>query len=843
MSALGNIVGRLWAQGASIQTKLAFAFYALLALIFALGLVNVSQIEAASDATRRISDEALPRIVLVNEINHALTTHTLLSKRRVQTTDFRQLARIIRSMRAVEEVFSSCLARFETNFAAPGETRMVRDIRDQWTAYLTSLEEVLKLSEQGDLRRAQTQFSRDTQAAADATFAALMLLSETTREQAGEASAQVAAQYARAWYVNFFAIMVGLAAVLATQLWVSYGISRPLLKISKSMRHLTAGRDEVELPGLAGRRDEIGVLALATEAFRDKMLETRRLAKDVGRERSRLVATVRNMPIGLTIFDACGEVILSNSAMQEVFKLPEEVLTAGAKDVDVLAMIAKRRGLADAAGFRRELKDLIDAERGVVEVWRLEEGRSVETIMQPTPDGWMLICEDVTDRVAAEENSQRLARRDALTGLANRLAFQEHIDDSLKTVDAEHPLAVMLVDLDRFKQVNDTLGHLVGDKLLRQVSERLNWIVDEHGLVARLGGDEFAVVAAMEHLPESAVALGERIVEQLTSPFAIDGHSVQIGGSVGVAVAPSHGGTTEQLMQNADLALYEVKEQGRGRCKLFTPAMGESKRELHELEQTLRKAVRWGEFVVHFQPLVDLQSGGICGAEALVRWRHPARGLIAPAGFLPLAEELGLMRELGGKVLETACAAAAGWPEHMKVSVNLSPREFLHDGLMDNVRRALDAAGLDPRRLELEITEAVMLSQTEKTLELLHALRGLGVSVALDDFGAGYSSLNHLQSFPFDRVKIDEAFVQALPEDGGVAAVIEAICALAGAFDIAVTAEGVESAEQLAFVRRAGASAAQGFYFSYPVAEAELRGLLAAGAPLPFEPRRLQAMS
>ena len=436
---------------------------------------------------------------------------------------------------------------------------------------------------------------------------------------------------------------------------------------------------------------------------------------------------------------------------------------------------------------------------------------------------------DVTAKRQAEARIAHMAHHDALTGLPNRVLFLERLDETLLRV-RRYPeiLAVLYLDLDQFKNVNDTLGHPAGDRLLQAVADRLRTCLRDCDMVARFGGDEFAVLQIGLAAPHEAGALGERIVTLLSEPYDIDGLQAVIGASVGIALAPADGETAEQLLRNADIALYQAKEDGRRTFRFFEPGMGVSLRNHRTLERDLRNALGAGEFEVYYQPLVTLETGVICGFEALLRWHHPVRGMVAPAEFVPLAEEIGLIVPIGEWVLRQACAEAATWPDDLKVAVNLSPVQFKKSNLPQLVFATLASTGLPAARLELEITESLFLTESKTNLATLRSLRALGVGIAMDDFGIGYSGLSYLRAFPFDKIKIDRSFISELGESADCMAIIKAVTKLGSTLGIPTLAEGAETEKQLALLREAGCTEMQGYLFSRPVPASEIAGLLSS---------------
>jgi diguanylate cyclase (GGDEF)-like protein len=415
-----------------------------------------------------------------------------------------------------------------------------------------------------------------------------------------------------------------------------------------------------------------------------------------------------------------------------------------------------------------------------------------------------------------------MALHDSLTGLPNRVLLNERLEHALQRARRGDVVAAHLLDLDHFKNVNDTLGHAAGDKLLKDVAERLRTLVRETDIVARMGGDEFAIVQAAIAQPTDASVLARRVIDVVSQPYEIDGQNVVIGASIGIAVGPNDGASTDQLIRNADLALYRAKGDGRGAFCFFEPGMDAAVQERRMLENDMRKALVQGQFELHYQPIVNLHSNKVTGVEALLRWRHPERGLISPAQFIPLAEEIGFIVALGDWVIRQACMTAVRWPDDVKVAVNLSPAQFRNPGLVQTVVNALAASGLSPRRLELEITETTLLQDSEATFSTLFQLRELGVGIAMDDFGTGYSSLSYLQGFPFDRIKIDRSFVKDISEGVGSLNIVRAMAALAKGLGMETTVEGVETQVQRDMVASEGCTEMQGFLFSRPLPAHEL---------------------
>ncbi|MET3908589.1 diguanylate cyclase (GGDEF)-like protein/PAS domain S-box-containing protein [Bradyrhizobium sp. S3.3.6] len=441
-------------------------------------------------------------------------------------------------------------------------------------------------------------------------------------------------------------------------------------------------------------------------------------------------------------------------------------------------------------------------------------------------DGYLVAVVDITERRKAEARIAHMAHHDGLTDLPNREYFQERLKQALDQAVGKR-VGVLYIDLDLFKNINDSFGHPAGDRLLKEVAERLTNAVRGANLAARLGGDEFAVILAADVSPNEASACATLLIDMLKAPYDIDGQEMVIGASIGIALSPGDGVTSEELMRNADMALYRAKSDGGGVHHFFEREMDLQAQKRRDMELDLRRAFANGEFELHYQPLVSIASDRISGFESLLRWHHPDKGMISPAEFIPVAEDIGLITQLGEWVLREACAEAVKWPVEVKVAVNLSPAQFRSRNLVQVVISALAQSGLSPKRLELEITESIFLAETDANLATLHQLRELGVSISMDDFGTGYSSLSYLRSFPFDKIKIDRSFVKDLAQRPDCVAIVRAISGLGRSLNITTTAEGVETKDQLDWLRAEGCNEVQGFLFSAARPAAEIGKLLA----------------
>jgi diguanylate cyclase (GGDEF)-like protein/PAS domain S-box-containing protein len=561
----------------------------------------------------------------------------------------------------------------------------------------------------------------------------------------------------------------------------------------------------------------------------------------------RFDAALENMTHGLCMFDAEQCLLVWNRRYLEIFGLSEDAVHVGMSQRAIIeALVAlgryKRGATVDAIseGTRTSLTEV-----GLNSVLReLADGRVIAVTHRPMAGGgWVATFEDITERRRNEARIIHMARHDGLTDLPNRTRLREIGAELIEMPNAGMGtrVAVLCLDLDRFKPVNDSFGHAVGDSLLRAVAERLRGHVRGHDVVARLGGDEFAVISRVEDAA-GAIVLAERLIAVVAAPYRLDGVTVEIGMSAGIALAEgSVPQDIERLLKEADMALYEAKAGGRGTVRLFEPQMDETLRERLDLERELREALAQNRFELHYQPLVDLSDNRITGMEALVRWRHPERGLVSPAVFIPLAEETGLIVSIGEWVLGQACRDAAAWPDGISVAVNVSPLQLRHRSFVQSVLGALASSGVKASRLELEITESVLLDDTEMNLETLHTLRKLGVRISMDDFGTGYSSISYLRRFPFDKIKIDRSFVRDCAAQSEAGAIIRAIVSLGASLGITTLVEGVETEPQLATIRAEGAQEVQGYLFSPPRPVHEIAALLEAGAASEGRPARTLA--
>ncbi|MCS4213631.1 diguanylate cyclase (GGDEF)-like protein [Bradyrhizobium elkanii] len=538
---------------------------------------------------------------------------------------------------------------------------------------------------------------------------------------------------------------------------------------------------------------------------------------------------LNNMPHGLCMFSADGRVAVMNHRFIEMMQLSDDYVQRGASATDICNACVLS-GSISAAAAQQILYEIESSQRGDIVTSDPDptKNRSLDWTFQPMAGGGtVVLVEDITERKDAEARISHLARYDELTALPNRVNFRDEIGRLLAMQHGDHRSALLFVDLDQFKQVNDTLGHPCGDQLLCAVAERLREMLRPEDFVARFGGDEFVVFQQNIHSHEDAAALARRIVDRLSERYKIDNHLVEIGASVGIAMtAPGVGADT--LLKNADMALYRAKADGRGTFCFFRDEMAQTVEARRILELDLRKALANEEFELFYQPLINLKSGKVSTCEALLRWNHPARGTVSPVDIIPVAEDMGLIVDLGRWILRKACMECMKWPEAVSVAVNFSPQQFHQRDVLSEVRYALEVSGLPAHRLEIEITESSLLHNTELTHDVLSQLRSLGVRISLDDFGTGYSSLSYLHNFPLQKVKIDRSFLEGIDSDRPLT-LLRGVARLSADLGMSVVVEGIETNEQLELISADGAvTEAQGYLFSRPVPSVRIRQLLNA---------------
>ena len=514
------------------------------------------------------------------------------------------------------------------------------------------------------------------------------------------------------------------------------------------------------------------------------------------------------------MFDGQHKLVLCNDRFLEMFGLSRGTIVPGMSTLQVIKCVAAANGFSEEAAERTHAAYSARLFINGSDSYQHDftDGRAIAVSRRKLSDGgWVDTHEDITERKKAEKQIAYMAEYDTLTDLPNRNLFQRTLTEALEAATDTDHLAIFCLDLDGFKGVNDTFGHPVGDALLRQVARRLERCVGEEGMVARLGGDEFAILQCRRLQPDGANALTRILTEALTAPYDLNGNQAVLGASIGIAFCPKDASSSEELMQCVDMALYSAKSDGRGTSRFFKPEMNAKVKARRQLEVDLRAAIAEKQFEMFYQPIISVKDNQVTAFEALIRWRHPNRGMVSPGEFIPVAEETGLIIPLGEWILRQVCADARNWPRNIRVAINLSPVQFRSPDLVQIVFSALASTHLEPGRLELEITETTLLQDNEAILEKLHQLKGFGIQISMDDFGTGYSSLSYLRSFPFDKIKIDQSFVRGLGRQEDSLAIIRAVISLGKNLEMSIIAEGVETHEQLRMLREERCDEVQGF--------------------------------
>lgn len=682
-------------------------------------------------------------------------------------------------------------------------------------------------SEISDGRAALDQSERLYLSALEEIVAVVRSVNQGAREGAADGVMQARSVIAMSVLFTLLAGMM-FGIVFARRL------TRPLTALTDHAEAIRGTGELTPIPdaSVIKRTDELGKLSRSFNLMLAELASARRQLiesseAEVRTQYERLDAALNNMSQGLIMFDKDERLVVCNDRYIEMYGLSHDVVKPGCTLRDLFLHRAERGHLLrDSDKHRETLLAKVNSGKATNFVLETGDGREVSIIDQPMSNGgWVSTHEDITERRAAEAKISHMAMHDGLTNLFNRVYFHTQLATRLAHQERDHKFAVLCLDLDRFKSVNDTLGHHFGDNLLRQVAERMRGCLREGDVLARLGGDEFAILQSDVNPLTETSALATRIIEIISAPFDLDGHQVVIGSSIGIAFGPTDATDPNQLLKNADMALYRAKADGRGIFRFFEPEMDALMQRRRTMELDLRRALVAGEFELYYQPLVNLETGAICGFEALLRWNHPERGLIPPLDFIPLAEETELIVPIGEWVLRQACQEAAKWPSDIRVAVNVSSVQF-KTNLAMTVTSALARSGMAAQRLELEITESVLLLNSETTLATLHQLRDLGVRISMDDFGTGYSSLSYLRSFPFDKIKIDSSFVHNLAGDEDSMAIIRAVTGLGSSLGMATTGEGVETQDEVDYLKSEGCTEAQGYFFSKPAPASEVLKIL-----------------
>ncbi len=798
----------------SVATKLYLLAVLILTAIVGMATASVHFSQLTSDAADRVHQQGFIGLVTATDLEVTLHRH----RRIVESAP----AEVDRATIALDRESLTGLAGRLATLAAGIEREEVRNAVDAM-ALSAVLPELFKLGERVlhyAENFAQNQ-ALDTAAIYSTTAGVLQKRIDRYRTGRIEIARNEAARVSVEAHGFVRWITLCVLCVLLVLGPLSVSITRRIVSRLAKIQHVTlrlaADDTSVVVPSTLDP-DEIGDIARAVDIFKCNAIALLDYRRQIEQTNLEFSVALEHMSQGLCMFDKGKRVVVSNRRYGELYGLAPDSIRPGTSLAEIIEMrLAKgvfpRGKLQDYARERLE-----DARTLSHQVDELSNDRTISIVRRSMPDGgWVTTHEDVTELRRAEARIKHLAHHDALTDLANRVQLRSRAAECVAALERQQKFALLCLDLDHFKDVNDTLGHPVGDELLKLVADRLRHCVRSTDLVARIGGDEFAILQIGIEGEDDVLRLARRLIEHISEPYLVGEHKCLIGVSIGIAMAPRHGGESEELARRGDLALYRAKEAGRGGYRVFDETMEQDRNAKLGIAADLRGAISQNELHLVYQPIVDLESRTIGGFEALMRWRHPGRGLIPPRDFIPIAEETGLINSLGIWALNEATREAASWRQPARIAVNLSPVQFKHRDIAQIVIDALTASGLAPHLLELEITESVLLHNTQATLAALHRLRAFGVRIALDDFGTGYSSLSYLQNFPFDAIKIDQSFVRNLATRSGSVAIIRLVAALANSFGMETVAEGVETASQLALIKSAGCTHAQGYFFSRPV--------------------------
>ena len=803
-----------------IRTKLIAGLGLALLLIVLVGGAGIYNLQALNRSAGQIVTIWLPRIELLGEIKAEMAEYGLLARSLLSRESLGEHVHVSDRMKSISQKLERDWRLYELIPGDLEENLLYSVLRGVWAEYEANLARMMPDAGPDTVATQPPGAEAEIFASLDHAMRRVDDLITYSGKQSSNGAAQVAGTFLTAFWLTIAAIAIAVCGVFGAIFWVGSNISAPIRRVSEAMRRLNEGDASVMVAKERERHDEIGALIDAANGYRESLVRGRALAAEVEQDRHRFHSAINNMPIGLVMFDAEQKLIVANARYAEIYRLPPELAKPGTalKTIVENRVLTGRYPGSDGNQYTDYLGNIVERGEPFKDIIQFHDGRIISLVFQPLQDGgWVSTHEDVTDRRKAEAKVAHMTYHDGLTDLPNRILLGDRIEDALVRAGRNGQVAMLSLDLDHFKSTNDTLGHPVGDALLRAVAKRLAACVRDGDTVARLGGDEFAIVQVGAEQPQGARSLAQRVIDAVAEPYLLDGHQVIAGVSVGIALAPGDGTDAANLAKAADMALHRAKADGRGIYRFFERGMDAQMQKRRALELDLRRAIEADQFELFYQPQFNLETNAISGFEALIRWFHPERGIVQPDEFIALAEEAGLIVPIGEWVLKQACYDAAKWPSPIKVAVNLSPAQFRNVHLMQSVIAALAGSGLAAHRLELEITESTLLADSEATLTTLHHLRAMGVRISMDDFGTGYSSLSYLQSFPFDKIKIDRRFITDINTDSSSLAIIRAVTGLCASLGIVTTAEGVETREQFDRVRAEGCTEVQGFLTGRPM--------------------------
>jgi diguanylate cyclase (GGDEF)-like protein len=811
-------------RGMRLGRRFVASWLAAIALITAVGLSGIVQLGAIYAVTKEISNDWLPRYQLLDRIAGAADMHRLLNQRQFETSNFRHLADIARKVEQNADIIASGLASLERQLASEHRhLDTIHEFRAEWQRYLDAAATATTASEIGQLPRVPIIYRDMVDPAFTTARATLNRLTSSMKSELTQFTDEAATTFRTAIAVVLMCMTLAIAATALGSHWIKVSISQPIVAVSRAMQSLTDGQPVDPFDVDARRRDEVGVLMHSVNAFRASRQRELELTLLARAERARLDAALDNMPVGLAMFDADRNLIVCNGRFEEMYGLVYDFDRAATDAGSIFAAMCTA-GTLSTTEAEHVVGLLAEGDTQTISAHHLEllDGRILSVKCRRLGGGgWVTIHEDVTEQHRAEERIRHLAGHDLLTNLPNRRLFKENCTDALSRLSGSASAAIVCLDLDRFKPVNDTLGHPIGDRLLEAVAQRLTGLLQPGDIASRFGGDEFVVYLA-DATATPAELTARYIIESLSAPYDIAEHHITIGCSAGIALAPLHGRDVDELLRCADMALYAAKADGRATASVYDARLEAPAIARRTLETALRDALEADEFQLRYQPIVDLTRLEVTSLEALLRWRHPTRGWIPPSDFIPAAEQCGLIQQIGVWTFERAMSEANNWPAHLSLAINLSPVQFRGGALVDSVRAIIDRTGFRSNRLELEITEGLLLRQSEATMKALHDLREMGIGICMDDFGTGYSSLGYVRRFPFDSLKIDRTYVADLLEDPNAHAIVDTTIRLGSRLGMKTVAEGVERREQLVYLIAEGCTHAQGYLLSEPLASADV---------------------